>query len=89
MNTWNMIQNFSSWLKHEHINIMENKQGDALRNSLVSRNSILQGKVLFKYCNWHDQEEEKTLSIWGLVYIDDFFLSILLWVLIPIDLSFM
>jgi hypothetical protein len=84
-----MMQNFSSWLKHEHINIMENKQGNALRNSSVSRNSNLQGKVLFKCCSWHDQGEEKILSIWGLVYNDDFFLSILLWVLIPIDLSFM
>jgi hypothetical protein len=73
MNSWNMMQNFSSWLRQEHICIMENKQGDALKSNLVSRNN-LQGKVLFKCCSWHDQGEEKTLSTWGLVCIDDFIL---------------
>ncbi len=68
------MQNFSGYLRHEHINIMENKQGDALRSSLVSGNGNLQGKVLFKCCKWHDQGKEKTLSIWSLVYIDDFVL---------------
>jgi len=62
------MQNFSGWLRHEHINIMESKQGNALKSSLVLGDNNLQGKVLFKCCSWHDQGEGKTLSIRGFVY---------------------
>ncbi len=68
---------------------MESKQGDALRNNLVLGNSKLQARFYSNVAIDMIKERKKPWALEVLFTLMILFWFILLWVLIPIDLSFM